>query len=128
MDRELHVPGVNTPVHYRWAIYMKRVGGIGHYVETYHCFYYNGEWLPDAADRWKSFRYHPSMFKIQLARDVTGLSEEVHGPSEVILGDFIREIGDRLSGQHADASSGPAPIPGFTQPCSLYFGQFPFIF
>ncbi len=111
IDRELHVTGVNTPVHYRWAIYMKRVGGIGHYVETYHCFHYNGEWLPDASDQWKSFRYHPSMFKIQLARDVTGLSEEVHAPSEVILGDFIREIGDRLSGHRTDISSGLAPIP-----------------
>ena len=110
-DRELHVPGVKAPVHYRWAIYMKRIGGVGHYVETYHCFYYKNEWLPDASDQWKTFRYHPSMFKIQLARDVTGLSEEVHAPSELVLGDFIREISDRLSGQHTDGPSGSSPIP-----------------
>ena len=111
VDRELHVPGLKATVHYRWAIYMKRVGGIGQYVEAYHCFYYNGEWIPDAADRWKSFRYHPSMFKVQLSRDVTGLSDEVHAPSESILGDFIREISDRLSGQNTDGSSGTTPMP-----------------
>ena len=40
-DREMTVPGLKAPVRYRWAIYMKRVGGIGSYHETYHTFYYN---------------------------------------------------------------------------------------
>ena len=103
VDREMRVPGVKAPVRYRWAIYMKRSGGIGHYEEAYYTFYYNGEWLPDASGRWKAFRYHPGMFKIQLARPVSGLSDEVHEPSEGLLGAFVSEISHRTS---RDAVSG----------------------
>ena len=73
VDRELSVPGLKAPVRYRWAIYMKRIGGLGTYQEAYHTFYYNGEWMPDASNQWKSFRYHPGMFKIQLCSSDLGL-------------------------------------------------------
>ena len=73
VDRELKVPGLKDPVRYRWAIYMKRIGGLGTYQEAYHTFYHDGQWMPDTSNRWKSFRYHPGMFKIQLAPYHLGL-------------------------------------------------------
>jgi Protein of unknown function (DUF3485) len=121
VDREMTVPGVKGTVRYRWAIYMRRKGGIGEYQETYHTFYFNGEWLADAADRWKLFRYHPSMFRVLLERPVSGLSDEVYRPSEELLGEFVKEISGRLSrdgaGKAAKATSvSTAPEAGSSKP------------
>ena len=117
IDRELSVPGLKAPVRYRWAIYMKRVGGLGSYEEAYHTFYYNGEWMPDASNQWKLFRAHPSMFKIQLSRPMSGLSDEVHGPSELLLSQLVQEISSRVAAhktmarkaQATPVSQSPAP-------------------
>src|SRR5262249_19157472 len=48
-DHSITVPGVNGPVHYRWAIYTKRVGRIGRYEESYVTFLHRRDWVPDAA-------------------------------------------------------------------------------
>jgi len=115
LDRELSVPGVKGTIHYRWSIYMKRVGGIGYYQETYHTFYFNGEWLSDTTDQWKSFRYHPSMFRILLERPISGLSDEVYRPSEELLGRFVQEIDRRMSHDEA-AGAGKEATPVSTSP------------
>jgi hypothetical protein len=121
VDREMSVPGVKGTVRYRWAIYVRRIGGIGYYQETYHTFFYNGEWLPEAGDRWKSFRYHPSMFRVLLERPASGLSDEVHRPTEELLGEFVREISSRTShdgtgGAGEAAPVSPSPAPGSSNP------------
>jgi hypothetical protein len=97
VDRELRVPGMKSPVRYRWAVYMKRIGGLRTYQEAYHTFFYNGEWTPDASDQWKLYRYQPAMFKIQLGRPISGFSKEVHGPSEALLGELVQEIRSRMA-------------------------------
>jgi Protein of unknown function (DUF3485) len=121
VDREMTVPGVKGTVRYRWAIYMKRIAGVGLYQETYHTFYFDGEWLADAADRWKSFRYHPSMFRVLLERNISGLSSEAYRPSEELLGEFVKEISERVSrdgaGKAAEATSvSTAPEAGSSKP------------
>jgi hypothetical protein len=118
-DRELKLPGVKHPVRYRWAIYMKRLGGIGSYEETYHTFYYNGEWIPDASDRWRSFRYHPGMFRVQLVRVISGLSNEVHTPSETMLGALVQEITSRLAPKTAVEAGEATPVSESPAPRSL---------
>jgi hypothetical protein len=118
VDRELRVPGVEVPIHYRWAVYMKRIGGVGHYVEAYHCFLYDNEWMPNASHKWKSFRYRPGMFKIQLARELSSISDEVHGPSEALLGSFIREISDRELRDRTGGTPEPTPVPAASAPDS----------
>jgi uncharacterized protein DUF3485 len=110
MDREMSVPGVKAPVRYRWSIYMKRIGGIGHYREVYHTFYFNGEWLPNASNRWKAFRYHPAMFRVLLERPMSGLSDEVYGPCEELLGKLVREINDRMSHDGDGSAEGAASV------------------
>jgi hypothetical protein len=97
IDRSITIPGRKAPVRYRWAIYTKQVGGISRYEETYHCFLHDGTWLPDVADRWKKFRYHPGLFKIQISHPVSSLSENGEGPGESLLVEFVRQIDNRLS-------------------------------
>jgi hypothetical protein len=109
VDREMSVPGLKGTIHYRWSIFMKRVNGISHYQETYHTFYFNGEWLADPKDQWKSFRYHPSMYRILIDRPVSGLSDEAHQPTEDLLRQFIREISSRISPNQAGGTENETP-------------------
>ena len=85
IDRSITVPGVKEPVRYRWAIYTKREGGVNRYEEAYFTFLHHGDWMPDAADRWKMFRYHPGLFKVQISHAVSSLSESGEGPCESLL-------------------------------------------
>jgi hypothetical protein len=109
VDREMSVPGLKGTVHYRWSIFMKKVNGISHYQETYHTFYYNGEWLADPAAQWKSFRYHPSMYRILIDRPVSGLSDETHRPTEDLLRQLMREISSRVSPNQAGGTENETP-------------------
>jgi len=95
-DRELSIPGVTTPVRCRWAIYAKRIGGIERYTMAYYTFLHNGQWLPDLMSRWKSFRYHPGVFKLQLERTISGVSPG-DPPTEALLSELVREISGRMS-------------------------------
>jgi hypothetical protein len=98
IDRSITVPGITGPVRYRWAIYMKRVGRVSRYEEAYCTFRHRGEWLPETArSRWKMFRYDPGLFKIQIARSISSLSESGEGPCEDLLKQIVRRINDRLS-------------------------------
>jgi hypothetical protein len=108
VDRTIEVPGVKGPVRYRWAIYTRRVGGVTQHEEVYHTFYHNGEWLPDASDRWKTFRYHPGLYKIQVAHPVFGLAEDGQGPGLPLLTEFVRALDERI----AAARGGGAPPAG----------------
>jgi Protein of unknown function (DUF3485) len=97
IDRTITVPGVEAPIHYRWAIYAKQVGGISHYVESLYTFHHKGDWVPEAADRWKMFRYDPGVYKIQISRDVSTWSENGEGPCDSLLAEIVRQINDRSS-------------------------------
>jgi len=117
IDHEVSIPDSTVPVHFRSATFAKRVGGIGRYEEVYYTFLHHGEWLPDTSSRWKSFRYYPGIFKIQIQRPVSALSQD--SPSEFLLTEFVREINSRLA-QHKPrtangvASSPAAPTPAAT--------------
>jgi hypothetical protein len=94
--RQLAIPGLATPVQCRWAVYSKKVGGVERYDVVYWTFLHNGLWLPDIANRWKSFRYHPGAFKIQLQRTVSDLAPEDR-PSEALLAELVQAITSRIS-------------------------------
>jgi Protein of unknown function (DUF3485) len=97
VDRTITVPGVKNPVHYRWAIYTKRVGGVHRYEESYYTFLHNGEWLSEMASRWKLFRYHPGLFKIQISHATSSLNEDDEGPCVALLAEIVKHVNDRLS-------------------------------
>jgi hypothetical protein len=111
VDGTLTVPGVTVPVRYRWAIYVKRNGGTYRYEEAYYTFLHNGEWLPDIAGRWKMFRYHPGIFKVQISHPVTNLTEDGKGtPCELLLTEIIRQVNEGLTaGRPGAVASAPAP-------------------
>jgi hypothetical protein len=111
IDGSITVPGVKDPVRYRWAIYMKRVGGINRYEEAYYTFRHNGEWMPDVSGRWKSFRYHPGLFKIQIVHPVASLSESGDGPCQPMLAEFVRQVDSRLSAGGPARTDTPPPAP-----------------
>lgn len=112
VDGTITLPGAKEPVSYRWAIYVKRVAGISRYEEAIYTFRHNGDWLPDIAGRWKMFRYHPGIFKIQIAHPVSNLSESGKGGAcEQLLTEIVRQIEGRLTaggpGQAATSAETP---------------------
>jgi hypothetical protein len=102
-DRPISVPGLKDPAVYRAAIYARKVGATLQYELVYSTFFHNGQWLPDLAGRWKSFRYHPGAFKIQLQHTISSQLALEDGPSEALLGQLIREV-TRRAGQPPPAA------------------------
>jgi hypothetical protein len=95
-ERELKMPELAAPVHFTSAYYVKRVAGLSEYSQILWTFRNDGVWKPAMADRWKLFRYHPGMFKIQLHRTSLAINSE-HLASETLLKDIVHEIESRLA-------------------------------
>jgi hypothetical protein len=108
IDRAISLPGLAVPAQYRSAYYVKRASGLSQYNEVLCSFRHNGAWLPDVADRWKMFRYHPGMFKVQLHHPCAGIASEA-GPSESLLKDLIQEIEKRIVEKEAAERHNSAP-------------------
>jgi Protein of unknown function (DUF3485) len=114
IDGKIEVPGIKDPVQYRWAIYSRRVGGVTQHEEVYHTFYHNGEWIPEAGSRWKEFRYHPGLYKIQVAHPVFGLAEDGNGPGKPLLIEFVKALNERIvaaKGSETKPAAGAAAAP-----------------
>jgi len=93
-DRELVVAG-STAARYRTVHFSRGSGAIANNVEVSYTFLNNKQWLPDVESRWKTFRVHPAMFKVQLQREAGSSSFET-SPSESLLAELIEEINRRL--------------------------------
>ena len=95
-DLEIMVPGWTAPVRYRSLYFSKSFGGVVTHVEVIYTFLHNGEWLPEVASRWKMFRLHPGMFKIQLQREVAAIDRE-SSPLPDLLKDLVQSINTRYA-------------------------------
>ena len=84
------------PVRFRSAFFSKNSDATNRYEEVYYTFRYNDRWLPEVADQWKLFRYHPGMFKILLQRPTTDLSTQ-NSPTESLLREIVREVDARIA-------------------------------
>jgi hypothetical protein len=84
------------PVRFRSAFFSKIVGATNQYEEVTYTFYHNEQWLPEVANQWKLFRYHPGMFKILLQQPTTDLSTH-NSPSESLLREIVREVNTRIA-------------------------------
>ena len=100
-DHELTVPG-STPARFR-TVYFSKSGSVVDEVEVCYTFLHNKEWLPDVEGRWKMFRLHPGMFKIQLA--APGRQPKV----ETLLGELVGEINRRLAEKSGRAVNETTP-------------------
>jgi hypothetical protein len=107
-DREMKVAGLANPVRFSSAYYAKQMAGTAQYSHILWSFRNDGVWQPDMLSRWKLFRTHPGMYKVQIHRPVVSIVSE-HGPSEALLRDIVSEIERRLAASQAVAASSPAP-------------------
>jgi hypothetical protein len=107
-DHQLTVPGWR-PARFRVAYFNKKSGPRLHEVEVCHTFLHKNEWLPSVADRWKTFRLYPAMFKIQIERVAGRQSFEFSSPAESILSEFVAQINQRLAEKEGPAKNAAAP-------------------
>jgi hypothetical protein len=110
VDRELSRAGTASPVRCRVSHFTKTVAGAAQYDEVFCTFLHNGSWLPEVASRWKMFRYHPGMFKIQIQRHTMGITTE-NSPTESLLKEVVQAIESRLPRDKTQNASGPAKAP-----------------
>jgi hypothetical protein len=93
---EVKTADLNKVIHYRGGHFVKKIGGANEYHEVLYSFRFADQWIPDASSQWKLFRFHPSVFKVQLARPVTELNLDT-SPSGPLLAEFAQVIEKRLS-------------------------------
>jgi hypothetical protein len=97
---EVRAPGSDTRVRFSKAYYVKNFAGASEYSEAIWTFRQNGLWLGDVKDNWKTFRYHPAMFKIQIHRPAMSIVMD-NGPSEDLLGYVASAIESQLAASEA---------------------------
>lgn len=66
--------------------------------EVYHSFRNAGLWTPEMAERWKAFRHHPGMFKVQVQRALLATGDDETNARQLI-GRVVQEIERRLASQ-----------------------------
>ena len=93
---ELKTADFDKALSYQGGFFTKKKGGANEYVEVIYSFRFVDEWMADPAPKWKMFRVHPGMYKIQIARQVSELAIET-SPSLTLLGEFAKEVENRLS-------------------------------
>ncbi len=97
-DHKLTIPGSEKTAAYSAGLYSKK----GEYSQVVYSFRHADEWIPDAGNRWKKFRSHPGMLKIQIERHVKAAAIEAaieSSPSVELLGDLMQEVETRLAKQ-----------------------------
>jgi hypothetical protein len=57
------------------------------------------------ADRWKTFRYHPGLFKVQIAHSPKSLEEGGGGPTLELLVESVRQINERFAAARSGAAA-----------------------
>ena len=95
-DRNMKTATSPTPAIFRTSYFTKTQDGSPQYWEVFCTFRHNGQWLNDLASRWKMFRAQPSMFKIQIQRQTSGLVTE-DSPAQSLLKAIIEDVDRRLT-------------------------------
>jgi hypothetical protein len=93
---DVPIPDSSDKAKFRSQVYGRLKIGGSIYEEAYYSFLYNGKWWTDPSNEWKSFRYHPGMFKVQVQHRV-GSGGAKDSPVEELLGNIVKEIEQRLA-------------------------------
>jgi hypothetical protein len=91
---EVQTPRTMATAPFRMQTFVKFRGGQGNYQDVYYSFFNAGRWRFDMERNWKTFRYHPGMFKVQVQRQVAGGGSE-DGSVKQLLGCIVQEIETR---------------------------------
>jgi hypothetical protein len=94
---EIDVPETTAKARFREENFARYKTGAGIYQQVYYSFRNADEWGLNMEKRWKSFRYHPGMFKVQLQCQVAAVGMADNGSLEEFLGRIIHEIEQRLA-------------------------------
>ena len=65
--------------------------------EVAHSFRNAGRWGIDWLKDWKSFRYHPGMFKVQVQRQISSVGRPDDASLKLLIGQIAAEIERRSS-------------------------------
>jgi hypothetical protein len=95
-DVEIDVPETTIKARFREQNFAKYQTGAGIYQQVYYSLRNAGEWGLNLESRWKSFRYHPGMFKLQVQRQVAAVGKTENSSLEELLGTIIQKIEQRL--------------------------------
>jgi hypothetical protein len=91
------VPETAIKARFRERNFAKYQTGAGIYQQVYYSLRNAGEWGLNLENRWKSFRYNPGMFKVQVQRQVAAVGKAENSSLEELLGKIIQEIEQRLA-------------------------------
>lgn len=81
---------------FRSLVYSKGEGAQADLQEVYYSWRYNGHWTPDIGTQ-KQFERIPSMYKVHVARRVTGQEQRhVGNPCEAFLRSLVAEVEGRI--------------------------------
>jgi hypothetical protein len=95
-DFDVPIPESTEKASFREELFVKYSAGAAIHERVYHSFRNAGQWTPDMQSRWKAFRYHPGMFKIQVARRDSGDARRGDAEVEAFLAKVVAEIDRRL--------------------------------
>ena len=93
-DLEIRVPEMPTPARFRLQHFIKSKAGQTDYREVCYSFRNAGQWGLDMGKNWKSFRYHPGMFKVQVQCQASSTAKI----DEIRARNFSSESSRKLSG------------------------------
>lgn len=91
-DIDIQVPETLASVRFRLQHFVKgKAGQIDHRV-VYYSFRNGDQWGLDMENNWKSFRYHPGMFKVQVQCQASSGGNIDESSVHELLGRIVQEI------------------------------------
>ena len=94
-DVDIRVPNKPMSARFRLQHFVKSKAGQTDYREVYYSFQNAGQWGLDVARNWKTFRYHPGMFKVQVQCQASRSGKIDESSVQDLLGRIVQEIEQR---------------------------------
>ena len=95
-DIDIPIPETTNQARFRVQQFAKFKAGLRDFRRVYHSFRNAGEWGLDMGRKWKSFRYHPGMYKVQIQAQAGSFDDSRDRESlERFIGQLVREIEKR---------------------------------
>jgi hypothetical protein len=94
---DVEVPESKLTVRFREENYAKYKAGAGVYEQVFYSLRNAGEWGLNLETRWKSFRYNPGMFKVQVQCQVAENGKAGTAATQELLRQIVAEIERRSS-------------------------------
>ena len=108
-DLEIRIPEKATPAQFRLQHFVKSKAGQTDYREVCYSFRNAGQWAPDMGKNWKSFRYHPGMFKVQVQCQASSSAKIDESAIKELLERIVQEIERGLA---SEGQANPAVAKG----------------